>query len=53
MATYFFHLDLLEDEQRLSMGKFDKCNYLQLLCYFYAPSLKISGGLGLFLACLL
>ena len=25
-----FHLDLLEDEQRLSMGEFDKCNYLHL-----------------------
>jgi hypothetical protein len=35
----YFHLDLLEDEQRLSMGEFDKCNYLHLsasiLCSLY------------------
>ncbi len=34
-----FHLDLLEDEQRLSMGEFDKCNYFHLsasiLCSLY------------------
>ena len=29
-----FHLDLLEDEQRLSMGEFDKCNYLRLAVLF-------------------
>ena len=27
----YFHLNLLEDEQKLSMGEFDKCNYLHLL----------------------
>jgi len=28
-----FQLDLLEDEQRLSMGEFDKCNYLHLFVF--------------------
>ena len=33
VLTFFsicFHLGLLEDEHRLSIGEFDKCNYLHL-----------------------
>ena len=34
----YFHLDLLKDVQRLSMGEFDNCNYLDLLCLFISSS---------------
>lgn len=42
----YSHLDFLEDEQRLSMGEFDKCDYLHLfmsLLYSFCDDLV---GLG-------
>ena len=30
----YFQIDLLEDEQRLSMGEFDKCDHLHLFMSF-------------------
>ena len=41
----FFHLDLLEDEQRLSMGEFDKCNYLHLSASISRSLYEVLSGL--------
>ena len=39
-----FHLDLLEDEQRLSMGEFDKCNYLHLSVFILRSLIVVLVG---------
>ena len=44
LFSIYFHLDLFEDEQRLSIGEFDKCDYLHLFMSLLCSSCDVLVG---------